>query len=833
MKKKIVRLLAAIVAICSLVTAFAFSGCIVVDDPATKYAVTYLAGEGATGTAPAGGEYEEGATFKLPEATGLSKDDHTFDKWNDGVTDYAAGATYTMPAHAVTFTAKWKQNEEPPAITHTVTFDPNNEENVWTETVNDGATVSEPVTELIHPQGKHFMCWAYDGAEYDFNQPVTGNMELTAVWGWKFTFLAGEGATGTVEPIFAKSYARVTLPDGTGLSNDGKVFDGWTDGTDNYKAGEVVQATSNKSFTAVWKTEQTSVQYTVTYSTTYYAEGEAPASETKSAGDKITLPQNTFTPKPEYSVYVFVGWYVKGESGTLYQPGEEYTMPEKDVTFMAKWEKGKFTVTYKSGENATGSDITETLSAGKITLKSADAFTPEENYVFAGWKIEGGTDDAVYGASVEFNLSQNVTFVAQWSRLFVTYDADYSIYLFLNLSENSGYLEIWDEAAETVIDVPFTYVLNDGNITVTLDGKNFEGTFDGKTLNIQITYGGTAYLFGSAPAVEPQQPVISFDANGGSGAAPSAAVEYNETSEMFKITLPANSYTAPEGKTFKCWEINGKTYKANSSYMADCGETVTIKAVWEDKPAETVPTGVVFNGSCTVPAKTFLGQTTGGQTYVKFIVDTEKNEITYYISDGIFKTVTSFSDNSNASYKPDNYGADALYYTEIKMADNISYSLLIKADLTKLWLCDVNDELLDNGEFTAAAEDGEWVTIYTGEGTEFYKMCENGVQLIFEQPFENNGTEFVGIQFSKNSLGLGLKTIFVKSTGEEGVLTSTVAFSGASAENGNLLVFGDSSSTYQIVIGKKSDGNYYVTSFRYGKTGETDTTERVLIVKEK
>ena len=834
MKKKFVKTLVAIVAACCLMTAFAFAGCFVdggndgKKPEETKYTVIYSAGEGK-GVSPQAGQYAEGATFKLPEPTGLSKDKFIFDKWNDGTADYAVGATYTMPAHDVTFTAMWKSNGE--ITTYTVTFDPNTEEATWTVEVEEGETVSKPETDPVHPDGKHLMYWAYEDAEYDFTTPVTANITLTAVWGWEVKFLAGEGATGTVESIIVKSYANIFLPDGTGLSYPGKVFDGWTDGTENYAADERFMVMSNTTFTAIWKDsdqpELPEGQYTVEYATQWYAEGTAPASETKSEGDIITLPQNTFTAKEDKAEYVFAGWYEQSDSNTLYQPGDTYTMPAKDVKFTAKWVKGQFTVTYKAGDNATGTDITETLTGGNINIKEKPAsFIHNDDYTFMGWKIEG--TETVCSAGQKYYLTGNVTFVAQWGNLFVTYDIGYNLYLFLNLSDTTGYLSIYDYDKDIESQVDFTYTLNGEEIAITLDGNTFEGTFDGTILTIEITYKGTKYTFGDTTTAEPVEPAITFDANGGSGTAPTATVEYNENSQMYKITLPANTYTAPAGKTFKCWEVNGSNVNAGKTYMANPGETITIKAIWEEESTEPVPDGVIFEGNCTVPTKGGTESNpivTGGQTYIKFIVDTEKLEVTYYLSDNTSEKVKA-TDYSSAGYKPQNYGSDALYY-EVQMADKVAYYLLIKADLTKLYLCDSDDTPLKNGEFIVRDENSDWLTIVTNEGSEFDTMCENKVILYFAESFENGGTTFIGIQFNKSSLGLSIKTIYM-SGGVEKTLTTSISLEGTSNENGCWLVF--TSSSYNIVIGKKSDGNYYLVSFSY--KNNPDTTEIALVAEK-
>lgn len=88
-------------------------------DEETKYTVTYVGGDMGGGTAPTSGEYAEGETFTLAQNT-FTSETHTFTGWNDGAADYAAGATYTMPAKNVTFTAQWEENAdtEAPVITY-------------------------------------------------------------------------------------------------------------------------------------------------------------------------------------------------------------------------------------------------------------------------------------------------------------------------------------------------------------------------------------------------------------------------------------------------------------------------------------------------------------------------------------------------------------------------------------------------------------------------------------------------------------------------------------------------------------------------------------------
>ncbi len=836
------------------------------EEPAT-YAVTYSAGEG-TGTPPTGSSYAAGATFALPEATGLSKDGSHFTVWNDGTSDYAAGATYTMPAHAVTFTARWEEEPattytvtyqagnyatgadivkenvtggditllsideitfEPeadyyfygwqaegdeylydegdiytlsedtvfvaqwvyelfdneatviiqldidydigalfilgeaedgsediiyeftisldgtaititpdggeactgtfdenglsirltidgttytfgnPVTTYTVTFNPNNADApvTWTEEVADGEAVAKPA-DPTNENGKLFRYWTTeDGSEYLFDTPVTADLVLTAVYAYKVTFSAGEG-TGTVEPMWVKMWnpMGITLPDGTGLTHSGgKVFGGWNDGTATYAAGDRYTGSGNHTLTAVWNDPVTEI--TVSFETTWRGEGTPPAPQTgKHAGDTITLPENTFTATSGSVGYVFTGWYVKGGSNTqTYQPNETYTIATDfsgtSLVFIAKWEKGKFTVTYKAGDHASGADIVkENVTGGDTFLLSAEniTFMPEANYLFNGWKKEGGTEDDVYAAGDKYTLTENTVFVAQWAHAYVGYDNAYTAQIGLYFDTNNGKLYIFGEAEDGSQDiiVSLTFTLSGTAITITPDGGTAcTGTFDENGLSIALTHGGKTYTFGT-PATEPTEPTVTFSAGEGSGDAPTATVTYNSASGMYKILLPQNTYTAPEGKEFKCWSIGGNEYQAGKSYMAEPGDAVTVTAVWQAVAQPTFE-GTVFTGNCTTPVKGgFIPG--GGETYVKFIINADKTQVQYTLSDGKVE-VANLTDQHSPSYMPQDYGADALYF-EVKM-ENVAYYLLVKADMSKLSMCNSNDELLENGEFIA------------------------------------------------------------------------------------------------------------------------------------
>ena len=70
---------------------------------------------------------------------------------------------------------------------------------------------------------------------------------------------------------------------------------------------------------------------------------------------------------------------------------------------------------------------------------------------------------------------------------------------------------------------------------------------------------------------------VSFDADGGTGTMTA------QTGIVGAYTLPENGFTAPDGKQFKAWSVDGKE-KAVGDKITVTADT-TVKAVWETLPA--------------------------------------------------------------------------------------------------------------------------------------------------------------------------------------------------------------------------------------------------------
>ncbi len=109
-------------------------------------------------------------------------------------------------------------------------------------------------------------------------------------------------------------------------------------------------------------------------------------------------------------------------------------------------------------------------------------------------------------------------------------------------------------------------------------------TFDGWEVNGEKHSAGETVIITGDTALKalwvdiPETYTVSFNANGGTG----TMNPVNDISGSY--TLPANTFTAPTGKQFKCWSVGGVEKAAGSQITIS--ENTTVTAVWEDIPAQ-------------------------------------------------------------------------------------------------------------------------------------------------------------------------------------------------------------------------------------------------------
>ncbi len=202
----------------------------------------------------------EGVVFELKPA--VEWGGYTFEGWSDGTNTYAAGATYTMPAEAVTFTAQWTKLPH-----YHVTFVGGECDGVaydgqglidTQEDMYEGATF--PLAREIKWLGYTFLGWKEKGGEelYDGNERYTmpnHAVEFTAQWEKipTHTVTYQPGAEGVLNMPTDETYYEgqivMNLP-----IRFGYTFTGWSDGTNVYGPGTPITTTEeNVTLTATWE----------------------------------------------------------------------------------------------------------------------------------------------------------------------------------------------------------------------------------------------------------------------------------------------------------------------------------------------------------------------------------------------------------------------------------------------------------------------------------------------------------------------------------------------------------------------------------------------------
>ena len=127
----------------------------------------------------------------------------------------------------------------------------------------------------------------------------------------------------------------------------------------------------------------------------------------------------------------------------------------------------------------------------------------------------------------------------------------------VNVNPNQGY-----ELQSLIVDVQ--------DVTKSVSNNQYTFGMPNHNVNVEASFKEKA----------PEQATVSFSPGEGSGTMP--VVKVNAGSDY---TLPANGFTAPTGKEFKAWLVNGTEYQPGAPIKVNA-ETI-ITALWKDKAPET------------------------------------------------------------------------------------------------------------------------------------------------------------------------------------------------------------------------------------------------------
>ena len=273
---------------------------------------------------------------------------------------------------------------------------------------------------------------------------------------------------------------------------------------------------------------------------------------------------------------------------------------------------GKLTVNLNKGNNNVG---IRTGSGGTITLNGATVNIPSNHY----YGIYNDNGNVIIKNNSDVTLTSAIE---SGKGIYANYGGDLSIENSTVSISAKGYaanlekgkLSIKNSTVDLTLEDTFYRVVatdnsatntidlsGSGSVTLTASG-NQTGSMIGGTVSI-TTPGtkcvkGTYYDYGSSQNYDgeydgssktvlqfvhenpaPATYTVSFDANGSTGSMADV------TGVSGEYTLPANGFTAPADKQFKCWSVGGSEKAVGDKITVTANTTVT--AVWEDIPVVT------------------------------------------------------------------------------------------------------------------------------------------------------------------------------------------------------------------------------------------------------
>ncbi|MEI7943320.1 MAG: InlB B-repeat-containing protein [Actinomycetes bacterium] len=211
--------------------------------------------------------------------------------------------------------------------------------------------------------------------------------------------------------------------------------------------------------------------------------------------------------------YSFAGWNTQadGKGSVTYQPGDAIT-PTADLALYAKWSAS---ITYDAN-GATSGDVpaVQAVVPGINALALNSGTLRKSSHTFAGWNTLATGLGTSYAVGADFTVSGDVTLYAKWT----------SVITFSGNGESAGYVP---PGSTPAVDSNVALPANTGTIR-TGPLEKADHSFGGWNTNQQGT--GTNYmpgvdtfpLTGNVTLYARWISTITYDANGGTGDAPTA-----------------------------------------------------------------------------------------------------------------------------------------------------------------------------------------------------------------------------------------------------------------------------------------------------------------------
>jgi uncharacterized repeat protein (TIGR02543 family) len=426
--------------------------------------------------------------------------------------------------------------------TYTVTYDANNGGGSVpsTQTADDGSSVTVAGQGNLTYIGKTFNGWNTNssgtGTPYTAGASltVTGNITLYAQWQTIYYTLTynANGGSGSVSPALTVDYGSSVSVRGQGdLTYSGKTFNGWntnSSGTGTpYSAGSYIAVFENVTLYAQWVSQNDgSVAYTLLPSGygdyICAADDMLPAWVTVNAGDQVTI---SFSVKTGISLSNFAIGIADRSNGGVWT-ATNWDDP-KEVAADGQYHSVEWTLT-AAVSGPVGND-------------------PLEVQFFVDGVSE--PEITVYVKDVSVNVDSPAP-----TQYTVTFDADGGSPGTQTRTVNSGGTvgsNMPSEPTRSGYTFGGWYTAQNGG------GSQFTGS---------TSVNGSITMYAKWTPDAPTQYTVTYNANGGSGTAPSAQTVNAGSS----IIIPGSGSLSYSGNTFGGWNINssgtGTTYSVGDLY---------------------------------------------------------------------------------------------------------------------------------------------------------------------------------------------------------------------------------------------------------------------------
>ena len=330
---------------------------------------------------------------------------------------------------------------------------------------------------------------------------------------------------------------------------------------------------SDITLVATWEQQQVvPTVYTVTFDSNG---GSAVTAQNIEAGQKATKPAD-----PTKSGYDFKGWTLNGSAYDF------NTAVNGDITLVATWEQQQvvpttYTVSFAAnGGSGTMADVTGV--SGKYTLP-ANGFTAPVGQQFKAWAI-GSVNGEQKQPLEQITITGHTTIYAIW---------------------------------EDIPQQPAGHTHNYGQAP-----NNWDATHHWKECTDRGCPDCAGSIKDKAPHADSNSDgrcddcdvdliKISFAPGEGTGTMAAVYVTLLPGSVSYDFTLPANGFTAPSGKSFKCWSVGGVEKAVGDKITVTADTTVT--AVWMGNTYNPRPNYPIYINP--TPGSSSTGQITAAKTF--------------------------------------------------------------------------------------------------------------------------------------------------------------------------------------------------------------------------